>query len=376
MQYERAVTNLSKNAVLNEIYDNPGLSRVELSKIFNTNRATMSNIINEMLDENILLEVGEGKSTSKGGRKPIQLGINYDYGLCIGIDISSNYISYCLANLNFKVISHKIITVDINKNNVLNLVKDIIEKNKDIYKNYEAGLIGVTIAIHGIVNNSKIIFTPNYNIDEVDLVKNLKDIYPNIRIDLINESNASALCEMIKNDIKDLVCINIGVGVGAGIVINNKLFTGENGYAGEIGHMIIFPNGKQCKCGNKGCFEQYCSEVATVDYYNSISNQKIKSISDVIKLYMSKDECAIKTINHDTDCMALLINNIMKTIAPKTIIINSSLAYNIPPYISNVIKKIKNTHNQKIQISSSVFNKKSVILGSVYNSITLFLSCN
>ncbi|MCI7238971.1 MAG: ROK family protein [Anaerococcus sp.] len=372
MQFQNKINN--EQLVLKLIYENPGLSRVDLTKILKINKASMSEIINNLLFKEIINEVGSGNSTSKGGRKPIQLEINYDYGLCMGIDIASNYISFILANLNLEIISYDTIKIPINKDNVIGEVSKIIENNKKYYNKYKCGLISVTMAIHGIVDYDDIRFTPNYNLDKINLVSNLKNLYPGLNFNLINESNASALCEMIKSDIKDLVCINIGVGVGAGVIMNGKLITGINGYAGEIGHMIVVPNGKKCKCGNYGCFEQYCSEIATVEYYNSIAEEKVEDLYKIIELYKKKDSYAIETILNDINYMSLLINNIMKIIAPEKIIINSDLAYYIPNYIDLLYSKTNNTHNQIIDISASVFNKRSVLLGSVYNSITKFLS--
>ena len=135
---------------------------------------------------------------------------------------------------------------------------------------------------------------------------------PKLNFHLENESNLAAIGEF-SNSIETLnntVVINIHSGIGSGIIVNGELYTGLEGSAGEIGHMIIVPNGKKCPCGNCGCFEQYCSMPALLDEFNSISDIKAPTIKHFADLYKAKNKYAIATISKNIELMSIGINNI------------------------------------------------------------------
>lgn len=102
---------------------------------------------------------------------------------------------------------------------------------------------------------------PNLSWKYVDVVKTMKQWYHQ-PIALTNDANASALGEMLfgaAKGMKDFIVITLGTGVGSGIVVNGKLLYGHDGFAGEIGHTMIDPNGRTCGCGKRGCLESYAS---------------------------------------------------------------------------------------------------------------------
>lgn len=359
--------------ILTTLYKHPNISRSDLSQKLQLNKSSISEYTNQLLDYEIIRENGTGDSTTKGGRKPICLEINYQYGLCLGIDLAPHKITFALCDLQLNIIDYGEQLVDVTKKNAMQYISKIIDAQLALSKGYKGGLLGVAFSIHGIVDKKKIRFTPNYDIYKLDLFHAVSTQYPSLPVHLLNESNASALCEAYNSHVRNLVAVNVGSGLGAGIIIDGRLLQGVNGYAGEIGHAIIVPDGKPCNCGNEGCFEQYCSEGAILSYYNSIARTPLTTITDLIHEYKQGNACAEQTIQRDLKYMALLMNHIMKTIAPEQIIINSDLAYHIAPYTQMLTDMTTTTYKQNIEIISSVFHHRSVILGAVYLAIQEFL---
>lgn len=359
--------------ILTTLYKYPNLSRSDLSQRLGLNKASISEYINRLLESSLVRENGRGDSTTKGGRKPICLELNYQYGLCLGIDISPHKVSYALCDLQLTFIDYGEKKVEVSKENVLEVVSEIIDAQMVHASKYQGGLLGVTFAIHGIVDKNTIRFTPNYDIYDCDLHHAISRRYPSLPVHLINESNASALCEAYNSSVRNLVAVNVGSGLGAGIIVDGHLLQGVNGYAGEIGHVIIVPGGKPCNCGNRGCFEQYCSDGAILSYYNSIAEQPLTSVEELIDEYKKGNPAAEETIQRDLKYMALLMNHIMKTMAPEMIIINSDLAYHIETYTNMLTDMTRTTYRQNIEIVPSIFHHRSVLLGSVYLAIQEFL---
>ncbi|HON52496.1 MAG TPA: ROK family protein [Bacteroidales bacterium] len=97
--------------------------------------------------------------------------------------------------------------------------------------------------------------------------KMLGSYFPNILVTITNDANAAAMGEMIygaARGIRDFIVITLGTGLGSGIVVNGDLVYGHDGFAGEVGHTTVFPGGRQCGCGKKGCLETYVSATGMV----------------------------------------------------------------------------------------------------------------
>ncbi len=334
--------------VLNELFNNNNKSRVDLSKDLHINKTSISTSVSSLIDEGLLREVSVGEASSRGGRKPIKLMLDHEFAYFMAIDLSKNYISFCICNMAFEVKEYGFYEGEVNSDK------------------------GVTIAIHGIVNDNSIIFTPNYDLDSINLLEILNKKIPNIDFNIINESNAAALCEHYVSQVDNLITINVGSGLGAGIIIDGHLYIGKRGYGGEIGHMIIVPNGRKCHCGNKGCFEQYCSSTADISYYNEIADDKIESSAELIERYKNGDSYAVDTIKRNIYYMSIGVNNMMKTIDPSYVYINSDLAYNIDEYLPMLNEEIKSTFGQDVPIEVSKFHDKSTLIGCVYYGIVDF----
>ncbi len=131
-------------------------------------------------------------------------------------------------------------------------------------KNNPESLLGIGIgAPNGNYFRGTIEFAPNLQWKGVvPVVDILSQYFPSLKIVLTNDANAAAIGEMIYGNArgeKDFILITLGTGVGSGIVSDGKLIYGHDGFAGEIGHTVYDPNGRQCGCGRKGCLETYAS---------------------------------------------------------------------------------------------------------------------
>ncbi|HSW40504.1 MAG TPA: ROK family protein [Acidobacteriota bacterium] len=123
-------------------------------------------------------------------------------------------------------------------------------------------LIGIGIGapnanfLKGTVENP-----PNLDWGMVDVLDEIRNYY-DVPVAVTNDANAAALGEMLfgaARGMKDFILITLGTGLGSGIVANGELVYGADGFAGELGHTVVDPNGRTCGCGKRGCLETYCS---------------------------------------------------------------------------------------------------------------------
>lgn len=217
-------------------------SRAELAKLLKLSAPSVSNNINQLLQKKILLEVGEGDSI--GGRKPILLDFNYDYGYIIGVDLSSQNLKIALSNLKPEIIELR--TVDIsgerNGKSILKLmnatIADILSKNNLKPRQ----LFTIVLGFPGVFNEEtgRLIVLPLWlNIwDEVNIREEIVQKFK-AKVLIKNDINLAALGEArfgVGRDHGNLVYVSIDMGVGAGIIIHRQLYEGARLAAGEIGY--------------------------------------------------------------------------------------------------------------------------------------------
>ncbi|MBE6053461.1 MAG: ROK family transcriptional regulator [Clostridium sartagoforme] len=357
--------------ILNLLFNNPNISRIDISKLINLNKASVSEIISLLIEKNIVSEIGIGNASSSGGRKPILLKLNEKAGLSLGIDLGIDYVSYLLTDLNKNILVYNHYERTINKNNVVDTVIDIIKSLENYTKEYLYGLTGVSLAIHGRVYNDSIKFTPYYDLDKINLKEELTNIMPDVYFHLENESNLAAVGEFenSKESLKNSIVINVHSGIGAGVIINEKLYTGFEGRAGEVGHMVLIPDGKKCPCGNSGCFEQYCSIPSLLNEFNSKSEIKIKTVKELCELYNSNNKEAVDSISKNIKLMARGISNIFNLFAPDNIFIHSELIDYIPEYLTLINNEINSIFSKDVTLLPNKLDGKSNLFGGITRCI-------
>ena len=361
--------------VMEQIVQHAPISRASLSSNIGLNKATVSDITKKLLEDKLIEEIGIGASSHSGGRKPILLQLNNKAGLSIAIELGYDFISTMVTYLDGEVVFYnKERGTFITKENVLSHIASIIDKYEKISNLTTYGIIGIGIAIHGIVNDNNILFTPYYDLDKIELYEELTKLYP-YPIHIESEANLTAIGEStFSTEFNNLISLSIHSGIGAGIIIDGQLFTGLDGRAGEVGHSILYPNGKSCPCGNKGCLEQYCSDKVLLEQLKDR-----KQLSDITpdllaELYYAHDSIVLEIVQQHCYNLSKGINNIMTFFAPKVIFMNSSVIRRIPEILSLISDNLESSFNKDIIIENSSLGSKASLFGATALNIRNFLN--
>ena len=217
---------------------------------------------------------------------------------------------------------------------VISIIKESVLNNLEEDDN----LIGLGIAVPGPVDNGVVLGAENLKWGEVKLKELLNAVFKDIKIEILNDANSATLGEWYYGSgekSQNLVFVTLGTGVGGGIILNNELYLGDNGSAGEIGHIRIMPfNGRPCSCGLSGCLEQYASAtgIKKTAYglrkrKDTILNNKGRiGVRDIFEAAESGDKVANDVINKTAYYLAIGLADIAATINPKTIIIGGGVS--------------------------------------------------
>lgn len=149
--------------------------------------------------------------------------------------------------------------------------------------------------------------------------------YSGIKTFLTNDANAAALGELYyggAKNMKNFITITLGTGVGTGIIVNGNLVYGNDGFAGEAGHIILYPDGRKCACGRKGCFEAYCNAKGIITTYlelSKIKEDKLLNPKNIYERALNGDKNAIKTYKTTGDVLGLAMANLISIFNPEAI---------------------------------------------------------
>ena len=254
------IRDINTQSVIRTILEYGSISRAAIASHLGLTKATVSAIVQVLLDRGLILEIGS--DDTKKGRKPILLTFDQTCGYIISLDLASETITLMTANLLGR--DCHIYQYDFPEDSA-DLVPTLIrciQDAVDTLPQSRYGLLGIALGIHGVVHHNKIIFLPYSSYEDLDLVTPLADAFQ-VPVLMENEANLSVLGEWhFCHQTNEMLYISVHSGIGVGIIMRNQLVKGKNGYAGEFGHSIIQINGRSCPCGNHGCLEQYASERA------------------------------------------------------------------------------------------------------------------
>jgi predicted NBD/HSP70 family sugar kinase len=362
---QQVVKKNNKALVLQIIIEKEQISRADIAQVSGLNKTTVSLLVNELLEEELIFESGPG--ISSGGRRPVILHFNKVAGYTIGVDIGVNYVLCVLTDLQGKIVIEKSQNVHRTPySGIISIIQTMIQSLLNEMPASRYGVVGIGVGVPGIVNNEgMILLAPNLGWSNIHLKADLEKLFE-IPVIIENEAKAGAVGEQqfgAGQDYQNIIYISAGIGIGVGIIFNKQLYQGKNGFSGEMGHMIIQMNGKRCNCGSRGCWEAYASEQALLE----MADQKANSLEQLIQLAGSGDQTARDLFNETGNFLGYGINNIINTFNPDQIILGNRLALAKEWIEESIQTTILNHslpyHKSEMQLDFSKLNQYSTVLG-------------
>jgi len=256
---QESIRKVNTSIVLNVLRLYAPVSRAELAAKTKLNRSTVSNIVNALIDEGLVLE--SETMESKIGRPGIALALKPEAGAVVGVEIGVGFISVILTDFVANVLWRKWIEISPSKAQIeiISEAEKLIDQALFVAEEKNLRLLGIGLGVPGLVNALKgeLLFAPNLGWRNVPLRLMWNQRF-HLPLYVENEANLAALGEYyfgVGREVDNLIYLSSGVGLGGGLIINGKLFKGGYGLAGEIGHIQRDPAGEMCGCGRRGCWE-------------------------------------------------------------------------------------------------------------------------
>jgi len=348
------------------------ITRKELTGSIDFSSATVSNHVNTLLEKGYLLEERKGAST--GGRKPFCLNINGDKAYIFSVDIRVDGITLELYNLNLYPEITCNLSVNIKSytsviNSITSRIKEILqEKSIDIGK-----VIGIGVAVPGVIDRrrERLVFAPNLAWKEGNIAAELSKHFP-VPVLVENDANSAVVGEksVYYPGSSNIACVFIKEGVGCGVIINNRLYRGNIGNAGEFGHMIVdySDSAIPCYCGSRGCWETVASESYLVRRCQEELGLEDRKINKNMILSLAESREKVRDIIRETGYnIGIGAVNIINILSPEYLIIGGGITrYRelIGDEIRNVVeKRTLKTFSQDTKIVFSELNDQAISTG-------------
>lgn len=287
-------TNLS--LVLRLIHTQHPLSRAKLAVITGLNKSTVSSLVDELLERNLIQE--NGSDTGGAGRPATLLEINPQAGSIIGVELGVDFVSVAITDFLGNILWRRREDADPSEDQgkvigqTLRIVKEAIATGKRRHYHF----LGLGLATPGTVdvNEGVMVFAPNLHWLDVPFGKIFSE-QTKLKVFVENDANAAAIAEHLfgtAQHCQDFLFVFAGVGIGGGLFLDGKLYRGRNGYAGEIGHTPIMAESSEtlCHCGNRGCWEIYASQRAIIQ---RVQERLERKHSNIIPKLMAEQNAAL-----------------------------------------------------------------------------------
>lgn len=367
----QSIRERNRRLILEIINHQEMISRAEIARESGLNKASVSEIVAELLDENLIEETPAAKSS--GGRRPIPLRLTNRRYVALACDINPHEIRLALGYNDGTFALRRSFQTPVKRSNVLTILEEAIAALLVSYKEMFAGqkqeeipiLGAMTLSIYGVVARNEVQFTPYYDLQGLDLVTPLSQRF-GVPVYLMNEADLAANGEWAtRGPLRDLLSLKIREGIGLGIVLQGEREHGANGFAGEFGHSILVPQGIQCPCGNRGCLEQYLSESALLQAYAEALPKRRANLRDLLRSWEEGDPATLRLMNAYESYLAVSMNNLIRLFDPRYIILNSRVAPHIPDFVERLYAGIQCEIPSKCEIVLSELGDEASLLGGL-----------
>lgn len=372
------VKKINTSLALETIRVHAPISRAQVAELTGLNKATVSNLVSDLLEQQLVTEIGPGQSS--GGRKPLLLLFNRNAGYSIGIHLDVRTFSIALCDLSGQIVLEKLdqCLSSSDPEQVTDQLALAIQDLTDQAPPSPYGVIGIGIGAPGMVDEQGcVLFAPNLGWEQIPLQQWLQNRFPSIPILVDNEANAGALGEYeygAGKNVQHLIYVSAGAGIGAGMMIHGEIYRGAAGYSGEMGHMTIDVHGRKCSCGNRGCLELYASEKAILDQQKSLP---FHSLHEAIQRAEQDDADALHTLQQLGEYLGIGIANLVNGFNPVLVIIGNQFAHFERWIGAAVERSVKQralrSHQQGLHIVYAPLKQRSTLLGAANQAIRSFV---
>ena len=386
------IKNFNKHSAVDLIrFATTGISRTDLAEEMGLTRAAVTLIVNDLLENGVILEA-ESRAIPNG-RPPVVLEINPKRGLVAAVDMGATHVNIALADFSAKIIEETSFPFDIKQGPQVCLaeVRRILQELLDRYGISISEIMAVGVGVPGpVIKDAGMVMSPPImpGWDRYPIRQTLEEAW-GCPVSLNNDAELGALGEWAYGagrGEKNLAFIKVGSGIGAGLIINQQIYGGTTGSAGEIGHITIEENGPLCTCGNHGCMEAFAGgnaiaiqarKMVQTGKRTLLSNIPLENITarEVAESARRGDLPSQEIIMRAGTFIGIAIAGVVNLFNPSAVIIGGGVAQAGDLLTTSIRQAVRDrslhASEQSVHITTAMLGQRSSLIGATVQAINI-----
>ncbi|MFF2188423.1 ROK family protein [Streptomyces sp. NPDC058155] len=331
--------------VLRAVRDEGEATRAGVAARVGLTRAAVSSLVEQLLDSGFLSESGKTFS-GQAGRPGTVLKVTRSGPAGIGVEINIDYVSVCVVDLSgtdrVRLTEH-LDNRGAAPAEVLARGARIAARTLDSAAEQDLAPVGVQLALPGLVSGGTVRQAPNLGWNRVpaeelfaQALAEAQPAVPPLPVRSENEANLAALAELWfggLGGIRSFLYLSGEIGVGGALVLDGELLRGANGFAGEIGHVVVDAEGPLCRCGSRGCLEQYAGQSALLRGAGLDENAGVPGVAELEALARAGDKRAIAAIGEAGRMLGRVLSGAVNLFDPDAVVLGG-IYRSLMPWLS------------------------------------------
>ena len=332
---------INRMTLVRHLCAHPGLSRADLAGAVNLTKSTVSLLVRELVNEGWLVE-REVVATGDLGRRPTPLFIDPDRLMLLGAEVGIESVRVVATSLTGEVKASTVANYGASRTAkacIASLSTALLKLRRQLDASQQ--VLGIGVGLPGGVNEARGVlhFAPNLGWRDVAigtlLGEKLQDTpLAGVPLFVQNEADVAALGEMEFNltpSSDPLLYVSINQGLGAGVIVGDRLLTGSRGFAGEVGHMVLQPGGPRCSCGRRGCAEALIATRAMLGGNDDVT--VLRSLAEVRAHLVDEDAETLGAVNSAGRYLGVLLQNLAAAYDPACIVLGGAVVELGEPFL-------------------------------------------
>lgn len=379
----RPLHDRNRLLIVDELRQRGAATRGELARATGLSRATIAGLVKDLGGRGLVVEqldLVEPQTRGMRGRPAVPLRLATQAGAAVGVDFYHDHVRVAVANLSSTILAERSIDLDVDHEPDTALTAASIaidellgETGFSVSEIVGAG-VGIPAPVDGrtgTVGSSPII--PAWaGLD----IRRVAERHFGIEVKVDNDANLEALAEATVGSGRscaDLVYVKVGAGIGAGIVIGGELCRGSAGFAGEIGHIQVRPNGPLCRCGNDGCLETVASTEALLTLLRPLHGDDF-TLEALLELCREGDEATVRVIQEAGRAIGRVLADICNILNPGAIVVGGDLSRAGEPLLFGIREAIDRYALRAaagvVEIAQGALGERAALIGALRLAIS------
>lgn len=331
---QEAVRRHNLAEVLRTVHLRGRATRAELTAALGLNRSTIKALTTDLRLAGLVTEE-QPDSTRRAAGRPSMVVVPREDVYVLAVHLGVHNVISARVGLGGRILDRVELRTDHAESQQEAVLRSVLESQRLLLRHAGTSgrCVGVAAAVCGVVNrgDGTARFVPNLGWRDVPLGDLLREEYgPRMPVDVRNEADLGALAEHSRGaamGASDLVFVYADVGVGGGVILGDRAMTGHDGHAGEVGHLLVNPGGRRCRCGRVGCWETEVSAPALLGEAVTVTGGPLAEAVDAVMEHARAGRQPYRaTVDRYAKWLAVGLGQLITLLNPETIVLGGVLA--------------------------------------------------